>query len=258
MLICCASSLALAGDLKQVDKLIGKDATSFRLGSWGTHFKKQLDLKAQDTGMDAGSKSKIASLGRRIYTSKNLKSIYRLGMAKYLNNQQLTSLNKWMSSPLGQKIYKGVAELYRDKNIFEKSRKFIAKNQTAANRFNLIRTAVKSSRIAELDGNSQVAADFGIEMCLNGYKRLSAREKTIVVSRRVNIKKDIYERKFEDLYINHFIYVFRALSNDDIDKYRKFLESTNGVAYLMAHEKALQITSEKAAKTAMNSAIKNL
>jgi hypothetical protein len=247
-------SPALAGNnLKTVDKILSTDGITHKLRQWKPEFEKVVFEKIAGESLDAATGAKIKKLGRRIYTTNNLKEIYRLAFSKQLTEEDIKNISTWQSSPIGKKISKKISLIYR-KNTLNKSERYLTQHPMDKNRSNIIRSCFRSSGFSKLNSETIFSAILGVAFTQNGYQSKSKKIKPVILKKIAENESLVRGKSSSKQLLKKFAYAFRELDDKEIDSFRTFSESRYGQNFLKAHYKATKITGEKAAQTAMKAA----
>ena len=230
----------------------------FYFGQINDKVEPELDRQTKEQVINATQAKKIRSYIKRIFVRSNLSNFAAKTVASKMDVNVLQKFRGWFSKPIGQKLYDAFAARENPNYKLEKDKYFITYGQAKIknNRINVIRTYLINSKTLENIATAELGARYAIDMGRDGLRPKGTQERPLSVYNRLKPIQSYYLTKPTDELLKDYIYLFRNLTNREIDSYSKFLTTPLGAKIVAGANEAFTLTIQQAGATVSNRIVK--
>ena len=199
--------------------------------------------------------NQLLSFSKRMYSGVNLYPVFKRAYAKYSNQQDVTAVQSWLSSPFGVKYHQSInAALQASASTLTAYFDQHAEQVLRPNRKNALATFNKAWRHTELYQSFRLGMDFTV---LLAAKQPGQDQESIAqLKERVSKTKFEFDRDAVEHFKAYDFYLCKEYKNEEIDELSKFAFALPTIGHLKAYIKALDSTLESAALTLQAQVVK--
>jgi hypothetical protein len=206
--------------------------------------------QAEAMGLPEEDFNRIRSLARSAFDAKTIHDAVQTYIKLNLSENDMRAVLEWLDSPLGKKITRleedaSTAEAYTEMQAI--GSKLLDENKDSARINKIIRlddaTGTTESTINTVL-NVQLAMITAMSAAMEADKRPSFED----VQDLVNMNKSQIQAAMKRMVQRQFLYSYRELTDNEIDRYTQFAESQSGQRYHYVSMRAIDEALVRAAR----------